>query len=473
MKNIKYIILIFSTFFLGCEKNFNEINADLDNPVTIPAEQIIGTVVTGFGNTMYSTFYGVENGTTWSQQTAMIQYNDPERYKPRVSSLDAVWNNFYLYASNAKQMGILAEAEGNESAQGIALVLKAYSFSMLTDIYGDIPYSEALLASEGITTPVYDKQEDVYTGILADLDTAITLLNSGNGSISASFDVLYGGDISKWNKFAHSLKFRCLMRISGKKDVSAKLQGLVNSGNLFESVDDEAKLAYLGASPNANPFFETIVEQGREEHKSAKAMIDILQENSDPRLTAYAQEAVNGGYLGKPAGFSDLPLAGFGYDDVSDLGEAYLKPEAPAYFVSYSELLFLLAEATHEGYISGGEAKAQKYYEDGINNSFTENGVSSDSYLNSSFAGYDSAKATEQINTQKWIALFGQGFESWTEWRRTKYPVLQPATEGYISEIPSRFKYQSEEVSLNKVNYTAAVSAQGPDELTTKVWWMN
>ncbi len=479
MKIIKYILISFimAIAIVGCDNKFEEINQNVDDPVIIPSSMLIGTTIRDMANELYSTFNGLEHGETWVQHISMVQYNDPERYKPRISTMDNLWYYFYKSASNANQMYKLAVDEGNEVNQGIALVIKAYAFSQLTDFFGDVPYTEALLGpSDGMFTPAYDRQEVVYEGVLSLLDQAMPLLKSGNGVTDPNMDILYAGDASKWVKFAASLKFRSLMRISAKKDVSSELQALVDGGNLFASVDDEAKLVYLSASPDANPMYETIIGDGRKEFKLAKTLVDYLSENSDPRLEVYAQPAVNTEtYVGKPSGFEESPLPGYGYDDVSAIGTKYLEPTAPGYFISYSELMFFEAEAAHKDYISGGDATAEIYYDKAVRNSFAENGLAdvADQYVGLNVFAYDAALALERIGTQKWIALYCQGFEAWTEWRRTGFPVLTPAADGFINQLPSRLRYDSDESSVNGTSYDAAIRQQGPDELTTKIWWMN
>ncbi|HZL09787.1 MAG TPA: SusD/RagB family nutrient-binding outer membrane lipoprotein [Prolixibacteraceae bacterium] len=480
MKIIRYILtsFIITTLLLSCDNKFEEINSNLDSPVVIPSSMIIGTVVRNVANELYSTFNGLEIGESWAQHISMVQYNDPERYKPRVTSMDNLWSVFYTGASNANQMYNLAVLEENSVNQGIALVLKAYCFSLLTDFYGDVPFSEALKGpSDANFTPVYDKQQDIYTGILALLDEAMPLLSSGIGTTDPSMDILYAGDNSKWAKFAASLKFRALMRISAKTDVKSELQALVSGGNLFASNDDEAKLVFLSTSPEANPIYETIVAGGRGEFKLAETFINYLTSNSDPRLPVYAQPAVaTGTYVGKPSGHSESPLPGYGYDDVSSIGTLYLEATAPGYFMSYSELLFLMAEASQKGYISGGVTATQNYYEAGIQNSLTENGVG-ESFAQFKTVGgvaFNTNNALQQIGTQKWAALFCQGFEAWTEWRRTKFPALSPVPDRYfIDQIPNRLKYESNEVSINSINYKAAILQQGgADDLVTPIWWL-
>lgn len=480
MKITKYILVLFiaTTLLLSCDNNFEKINKNIDDPIVIPSSMIIGTVVRNVANELYSTFNGLEHGETWVQHISMVQYNDPERYKPRINTMDNLWSVFYIGASNANQMYNLAALENNKINQGIALVLKAYCFTLLTDFYGDVPFSEALKGpSDANFTPVYDRQESIYTGILSILDEAMPLLSSGIGTTDPNMDILYAGDASKWAKFAASIKFRSLMRISSKKDVKKELQAIVDGGKLFSSNADEAKLVFLPNSPEANPIYETIVAGARGEFKLAKTFIDYLMSNSDPRLAVYAQKAVKSNtYVGKPTGYEESPLPGYGYDEVSSIGTLYLEPTAPGYFMSYSELLFLLAEATQKEYISGGVAATKSYYEAGIQNSLTENGVGEEyaQYIIRAGIGFTAGDALKQIGTQKWAALFCQGFEAWTEWRRTGFPVLIPAIDGYINQIPSRLKYESNEVSINNINYAAAVSpnGQGPDELVTPIWWM-
>ena len=140
--------------------------------------------------------------------------------------------------------------------------------------------------------------------------------------------------------------------------------------------------------------------------------------------------------------------------------------------MSYSQLALLIAQAANEGYITGGITSAQEWYQEGIKASFDFNGISSVDYLAQSSIGFTTkADARIKIATQEWIALFGQGFESWTEWRRNKIPVLAPAAESLIDQIPSRLFYPTTEPSLNKENYEAGVQTIGSDNLTAPLFW--
>jgi len=475
MKQFKIItILLFSLLLsVSCDNNFEEINTDPNNPTSVPSDLLIPGVVRGAQNQSYSLFTGGDMGACWSQQFAKVQYNDEARYIPRQGVITSVWDTYYaVVISDANAMYNLAMEEGNPNMQGVALTLQAYGFSFLTDVFGDIPFSEAIKADEGIIAPVYDKQADVYTGILAMLDDAIALLGTA-GTIDSTNDILYGGDAGMWKKFASSLKFRVLMRASAKMDVSAQLKALVNAGNLFSSNADEAKLVYLTSQPDANPIYENIVYGTRGEWKINSVITDILAENNDPRLPVYAQLNDSDEYRGKPSGYDDVPNDTYNYTNVSALGEFYLRPELPGYFVSNAELQFLMAEAATNNLISGD---ANMYYINGITASLDFNEISAADqagYLNLKALSTTPATALEQIALEKYISLFSQGVESWNEWRRTGVPALTPAVDGVISQIPSRYNYPTTEGSVNKANYDAAVASQGPDLLTTPIWWMN
>lgn len=486
MKRFKIITLLLFGLLVsvGCDSDFEEINTDPNNPTAVPSSLLIPGIVREAQNRSYSTFIGGDMGACWSQQFAKVQYNDEERYIPRQSVITQVWERYYaVVISDADAMHTIAVAEDNNKMQGVALTLQAYGYAFLTDVYGAIPFSEAMkAATNGNISPKYDSQEEVYyggvdeagepfDGILGMLDKAISRLEM-SGTIDGTNDILYGGNANLWKKFASSLKFRMLMRASGKTNVSSDLQALVNAGNLFSSNADDAKLTYLSADPSANPLYESIVFGTRGEWKINSKMVDILDGANDPRLAVYAQKNEDGDYRGKPSGFNDVPSDDYNYTNVSALGEFYLRPELPGFFMSYPELKFLMAEATYKGYISGD---ANAHYLGGITASMEYNeipgAVISAYLLNRDLA--TSSLAIEQIATQNWIALFSQGVESWNEYRRTGFPVLSPAVDGAINEIPSRYNYPTTEGSINKANYDAAVAAQGADKLTTKVWWMN
>ena len=477
MKKIHIILYTFLSFaiFTGCDEGFEELNVDPNNSTAVPAHLLLGGPQRIYMNTMYSAQYGGDMGACWAQQWSKVQYNDEARYEPRRGVIDNIWSTMYAsIISESKAMYNLAEAEGNNSLKGAGLIMQAVGYQTLVDFYGPVPFTESIDGS--ILQPAYDDEAVVYAGIISMLTEANALLATRTGSITSSSDLFYGGDVTKWMKLANSLKFRALMRISKSSgNQNSELQALM--GKMFTSNADNAQLIYLGASPDANPIWETIVDGNRAEYKINSKVVEILTDLNDDRLEVYAGVNASGDIVGKPSGFgaqTTLPNEGLGYtySNISPLGDKYLEATLPGVLMSYSQLSFLIAQAANEGFISGGIPSALDWYKNGIASSFEFNDLDATAYLAQPSLNFSTkADATEKIATQEWIALFGQGFESWTEWRRNKIPALSPAAEAIITEIPSRLFYPTTEPSLNKESYNSGVSRIGADQLTSSLFW--
>lgn len=476
MKRIVYILTLLvcqAAVLTSCDGDFEEVNKNPNDPSTVPSSLLLAGTLRSTADQMQSTFLAGESASCWVQHLGKPVYNDSELYLPRTGSIQSLWD--VLYSSVIKDADImqgLAEEEGNSNMQGVAMVIKAYAFHVLTDAFGNIPMTEAGMADQGNTTPVYDDSKAVYTQILAMLDQAIAALN-GTGTIDSSQDLIYGGDYMNWKRYAASLKFRVLMRASSDNsfNVGPQLQSLVNSGLLFSSNDQEAKMAYLSASPNANPYYEGLIDGGRDnEWCLGEELVNFMLDSNDPRLPVYAQEVGgNGsgnGYVGKPAGIRDIGSSFYGDSkNVSLIGLKYLEAEEPCYFMSHAQLKLMMAEAAERNLISGDPAT---YYAEGILASFETNGVEQGDFA----LGYAGGQTgLQQIAEQSWVALYMQGYEAFAEYRRTGYPELPLAIDAEEPSIPSRLTYPLNEQSLNNANYTSAVSAQGADVLTTPLWW--
>jgi len=476
MKRIIYILTLLvsqATLFTSCDGDFEEVNKNPNDPSVVPSSLLLAGTLRSTANEMQSTFLAGESASCWVQHLGKPVYNDSELYLPRTGSIQTLWNTLYSSViKDASIMQTLAEEEGNSNMEGVSLVIQAFAYQVLTDAFGNIPMTEAGLTDEGNTTPIYDDSKAVYTQILAMLDQAMVALN-GTGTIDASQDLVYGGDYMNWKRYAASLKFRVLMRASADAsfNVAPQLQSLVNSGLLFSSNAQEAKMAFLSASPNANPYFEGLVDGGRDkEWCLGEELVNFMLDSNDPRLPVYAQEVGgNGsgnGYVGKPAGIRDIGSSFYGDSkNVSLIGLKYLEATEPCYFMSHAQLKLLMAEAAERNLITGNPAT---YYAEGILASFETNGVDQGSFA----LGYGGgATGLQQIAEQSWVALYMQGYEAFAEYRRTGFPVLPLAMDAEESAIPSRLTYPLDEQSLNNANYTTAVSAQGPDVLTTSLWW--
>ncbi len=477
MKKISiFIFAILSLISVSCDKDFEEVNTDPNNPTKVPAHLLLGNILRVNQNTIYGMQQGGDMGMCWAQHLSKVQYNDEERYIPRRGSIDAIWNNLYASViADAKSMKSLAETEGNKNIQGISLVLQANAFQILTDLYGPVPFNE--VAQINNIKPSYNTQEEVYTGIIDMLTAADDLFASASNTetVVASSDLLYGGNVTKWRKLANSLKLKALMRISNKKDVSSQIQALVNSGNLMQSVDDSAQITYLAAQPDANPIYETIVYGTRTEYKMSSVFIDKLTSYADPRLSVMAAKNDKDLYVGNIPGQENSS----NYLGFSSPGSLYLSPTLKGVILSYAQVEFYLAEAASRGLISGGIPESLVHFTKGIEANFVFNGLTAaegTAYSLLPSVTYSTVPgAKNSIGDQMWISLFGQGFEAWSEWRRTGIPALSPVLDAAETTIPKRLYYNSNEIALNKVNYNAAVVllGAGGDNLTTPIWWMN
>jgi len=337
----------------------------------------------------------------------------------------------------------------------------------MTDAMGDIPYSEAL-KGDSLLTPKYDKQQAIYTALFADLTKASQQIDtSGIAPAGVGFrtgDIMYGGNLTNWRKFANSLRLRLAMHLANVDPATAQSQALaaVNAG-VFESNADNAQLLYLAGAPNQNPIYDDAL--GRDDYGMSKTFVDSLLSWRDPRLPVFAQLnkdtiKANITYEGMPNGLNDGGGPALFY--ISRYGAFWREtPNAPLELLTYSEVLFLEAEAAQRGWIIDNPATL---YAAAIQASMEQYGITDTSvvnpYLRDARVQYNAATGLTQIAYQKWVSLFMQGMEGWTEVRRTGVPHLVPGPNAILPEIPERLPYASNEVVLNKANVDAAVAAQ-------------
>lgn len=471
MKKLFYLFIAsIAVTAVSCDKDFEEINISPNSSQVTDPNLLLSSTITATQNTLYNMQVGGDMGLCWAQQMSKVQYNDEEKYIPRRAVMNSLWTVMYTSViSEADAAFALAGVDGNTNLQAATLIMKANAFQILTDVYGPVPFTQANVP--GNVKPAFDDQETVYDGILGLLDQAETLLASGTGTITPSADLIYGGDASKWRKFAASLKLKALMRISARRTVDTDVQALVSSGLLFSSNADSAELAYTAAQPDANPIYETIVFAPRAEYKVSSVLVNALNSISDPRLPVYVQPNNASAYVGNTPGVENPG----NYNAFSSPGTFYLQATLPGVLLSYAQVEFLLAEAANELIIPGAIAQAKVHYINGITASFAFNGLGAPS------AGYlatvdftTQAAGRTQIGTQRWLALYGQGIEAWTEWRRTGFPALSPVVDAAIPVIPKRFYYSTDSQNYNQANYAAAsATLSNGDSMESKVWWMN
>jgi len=474
MKNKKlYILAILAIAFSSCKKELDEVNINPNAP-EIPQPDYL---LTGTTKITADTYWGVTNNMNssllFTQQWAKVQYTEEDRFIYSNSSFTALWSTGYAQSiAGFNKIIELGDAQGNSNYKGVALVLRSWTFLLLTDAYGDIPYSQAGKIKQFVT-PVYDKQKDVYYGILNDLKSAQAALDPAGKVIAG--DVIYGNNIASWKKFANALRLRIALRIADKDPAKAKqvIDEVQAEGGAYISSNSESTILKYDVSPQQNPVaasFET-----RNDYRISKTIVDKLFSLNDPRLPVYASKTENVTpqvYVGIPNGSTNSEASAIGLANSSKPGAYFLDAKAPAVIFSYAELLFDRAEAAARGFTT---ENAENLYKQAITASFNQYGISGtavDDYINQAALQYNASNYKKSIGEQKWIALFGQGLEAWAEQRRLDYPQLTASVNTVLNgKIPVRFIYPGTEQSLNGQNYKNAVSSQGADLLTTKLWF--
>ena len=473
----KILTLALSLFALtACENNFDAINANPNDPTSLPPELLMPHGIKLAANSVVGGSLGLDVGPLWSQHLARIQYTEIDQYNFTTDVQDTPWQNLYVEANADFQKIIeLGKAGNNENYQAIGLIMRSYAFSQLTDVYGDIPYKEALLGTKGTTYPKYDAQKDVYAGLVADLKTASDLINAK--TVNKDGDILFGGNMTLWKKFANSLSLRLLNRMLDKADapINAKTEMARILGDpakypVLASNADNVQLLYLADAPNNNPVNQN--RKTRDDHRVSKSLTDRLTALNDPRLAVFAnKDATTGKYVGVANGLTNTEAGNLGLAKTSKIGDYFTAARVPGVLLSFAELNFIRAEAALKGVTAAGDAAAA--YEAGIRASMTQFGATLPAdYLKTVTLQTGTAGLT-QVLEQKWLALFGQDLEAWTEFRRTGIPALKAPTVSYNDGlIPQRLPYPASEENLNGENFKAALARMGgPNTMKLKMWW--
>ncbi|HKK44608.1 MAG TPA: SusD/RagB family nutrient-binding outer membrane lipoprotein, partial [Balneolaceae bacterium] len=431
-------------------------------------------------------YAGDVDGTLYTQYFAETYYTDASRYSSQHYDFGG-W-----YSGPLEDLQTIIDLNSNPDTQGasyvlaggsnanqlaVANILKAYYFHTMTDRWGPIPYSEALKGGDNYT-PAYDSQKSIYMDLISKLKAAVNNMDSGQG---VTGDYIFNGDMGMWTKFANTLRARIALRMSEVDPSTAETEfkAAYNDGLITEDV----MYPYLSDDNNDNPWQDRF--QTRTDYAITKFMADTMKSLGDQRVLKYADPAEdldNGDgvtqmneIVGMPYGLSKDDAAAISYTAVSFPGHAIRSSTSPLPVMTMAEVNFMLAEATQRGWISTGTTAAQ-YYQMGIKASMqqwgTYDAATFANYMSQSEVAYDPANWKQKIGFQKWLALFPQGYESWSEWRRLGYPVLTPAPAGAISQIPVRQGYPESESELNSDSYNKAVDMLGGnDNLTTNLWW--
>lgn len=499
---MKKVYIFFLTVVFSCTADFEEINTRPDQPTSVPAEFLFSRVIKDSfrnqGNWWTTTVlqwgnwiqhYGNQNaGFTTAHYLYIAGYSE------------SFWNFHYELLLDLQKAKELAEIQN----EGDALRVKTAIFEIveitvwqrLTDMHGDIPYTDALAGSENVT-PVYDTQQSIYADLINRIDAAVSQLNTSDFAYLGASDFFYGGNVEKWIKFGNYIKLRLGLRLSeidpglAQSTVTAAMGSTLPASN-----DDNALLRLFGGSDNGNkhPMVELYSRGEADAPFVGQAFVNTLQDLNDPRLPIMVEPTVASQGSGNPV-YNGIPPAPSSeqYAQINANQSAYSRPNRTYYTsetfnkplnaLTFAEVSFAKAEAALRGW-GGSAGDAQTFFEEGIRaamtiSPFTEAGLSTaaiNAYIaqNGTLTG-SMEQQLEQILTQKWINFFAdQSDEAYSEWRRSGYPQLTPGlNQGETNgTIPRRLKYVDAEALINEANYNAAVSRLNDgDTYTSSVWW--
>ena len=410
----------------------------------------------------------------YSQYFMNNNYPEPSLYQ----TTNANWGNYYAVSMEDVQkiIDLNANAEtakhpnvmrGGSTANQLAIsrIIKTYLFSVLTDRWGDVPYFQALT---GNPNPVYDKQQDIYNDLFKELKSAKNQFDGG----ALKGDIIYNGNISKWKRLSNSIRMVLALRLSKIDAVKGRAEftdALNDADGRIEANADNFSVVFPG-SAYKNPYFTTAGEYGL-----SKTFADVLNGYSDPRRGVYG--TLNAGTSdGIPYGVRKSTLDNFisTHPNYAKVGDAFRQENSTICLLNAAQVFLTRSEAAKLGWSNENIAVL---YQNGIQASWQQYGLSTTGlniYVSNPAVALDGPNDVAKINIQKWIAIYPNGMEAWSEWRRTGFPALLPAPDAVNAskKIPRRYAYPLAEPNLNAANYSAAVSRlAGGDTHDGRVWW--
>ncbi len=471
---IKYIFIVITLVMASCELPDN---VDPKSASTVTPDALFSNIEIRLFNQVSSVNVNRNVFRLLAQYQTEVTYVTESNYNFYDRSLpDTHWGIIYrdvlANAEEAKRIINSTELKDpQEKANKLAFVevLEVYAYHMLLDVFGNIPYTEALKGVDN-SRPKYDDAKTVYYDIITRLNNAIHTLESDQGSETfGASDILYGGDTQLWLQFANSLKLRIAMRLSDYDSAkSATMISQAVASGVFDKQDNSAILHYTGVAPYVNSYYQEYVLNLRKDYVPSNTLVDMMNNLNDPRRVSWFTK-VGGVYKGLTYGKAGS------YSKFSHFVDDILRnPKYPAVILDYVEVEFLLAEAAARNL--GGITNAEGHYNKAIKESMKYWGVSdedADAYIAQPSVAYTTASTNwkQTIGTQKWLGLFDRGLEGWNEWRKFDFPVLNPPAGMTNSDIPVRFPYPYNENKLNGDNYHAAATAIGGDLVSTKLFW--
>jgi len=476
MKKMKRIIYAAAALLVlaSCNK-IEDLNINEKQPLEVPGYTLFANAQRNLADQLASTNVNRNVSRLYSQYWTETTYIDESNYDLTTRAIpDFEFRTMYRdVLRDLKEAKTVLATDPDASADEIKAMLAicdvhmVYAYQRLVDVFGDIPYSEALDADNVL--PAYDNDATVYVNLLSTLNGAIADLNTVDVGSVFMADNIYHGDVASWMKFANTLKLKIGIHVS---DVASMNPGAIISealtAGVFTSAADNASFAYESASPNTNPLYIDLVASGRFDFVPANTIVDMMNGLADPRRDDYFEQNLGVDvYEGGVYGASNT------YALFTHINPSIMEPSLPVLFLSHTEVQFYLAEAAAKGMGSGS---ASAYYEEGVRSSILFWGgddLDADLYLLNPAVAYATAVGSEleRIATQSWIASYNRGMEAWTTWRRLDAPAFNPPPGLAQTDIPVRFTYPVNEQTLNGANYTSAAAAMGGDFVQSPIFW--
>jgi hypothetical protein len=461
----------------GCTKDFEEINT---SPVLITKEVIKPSMIFTF--VLKNTIFASHNTGSLNEYS---NYYANQGSGTIFQTRD--WSGSFNYAGDLINIAEVIRLTGNDPAlknqQAVARIWKVWQFHQLTDIFGDVPYSQALLdVTEVINQPVYDSQESIYTDMLKELKEAAAQLTAEPSLASfGAADILFNGNAERWVRFANSLRLRLAIRVRYANEALAAQHISDLAGKpMIETNAQAAKLRTIDGAEvtNRNPLYNSFVNSSGYPLWVGLTVTQNLLERDDPRLEKYADPANDGvsGYKGRPMCLFNEEKLPYSEASTAYLDYFFRTAVYDITVMNAAEVYFLRAEAALAGLSA---ENAQAMYEKGIELSMQQYSVDAGDITDYLDGEYGTLVGTEEeklreIIIQKYLANFWLGAESWAEYRRTGYPEIWTGSDlgSTNGRIPRRGTYPQSEYTLNETNVRAAVSKlEGGDLMTSKIWW--
>ena len=450
----------------ACDQGLTDLNNNPNQPTVVSAEYLFTNATEAAVTRALGAGLHMDLTALWAQHYGEMRYTEEDRFELRDPTITGHWNGFYAGAlQDFNEVVTQGDTLNRPNVEGMGIVMRSWTYQVVTDLWGDVAYSEALQGRTpgSPTTVKYDPQQSIYQGLLSELATAQGLFDAA-GYRMGSADLIYAGDPAKWKRFANSLRLRMAMRMS-QADANAgraAFQAAMAAG-VFTANSDNAVLNYVDNGVDVHPIFAS--QRAAPTHGVSATIIDTLKSLADPRLGIYANRNAGGNYRGEiPASQTDVSL-----DSISRIGTWFSRANAPSYLMTYAEVLLLQAEAAERGWITGDAAAL---YRAAITAHMQMLGVAPGditTYLANPRVAY---AGLPSIGLQKWITLYGNGPEAYAEWRRTGQPNLVAGPDALnAGRIPVRLPYPTIEQSLNNAALQEAISRQNGATLNSPVWW--